>query len=465
MFYVIVILMLVGYVLICSEHFTHVNKATVAMFAGIVGWILFVCMGTHFVTDIHGADYLAFLQGRMPESMLTKQFIRDHVFFQHMVDLLSVVMYLLATMSIVEVLLTNGCFDFITSWCRAQGAWRVLASLVFFTFVMSANIDNLTTCVMMLMVLRKLVDNRHQRLFLGTAIVIAANCGGSFTVIGDVTSLIVWTRGAVTPTNFSGALILPAMVATVVPVLLIGRKLPDHLDIKRPSTIYRGDDNVLPTWQRLAMLLIGIGGLWFIPTFHRITLLPPFLGALCVLGVLWVLNEVFNRKLIMSDQPVDLSTGRSLQYQVVQTIMFFVGISLCVNLLIEIGAMDIVARWTDRYIHNIYAMSAAMGLLSALMDNVLLVLTGISIYPLASDTAALTDYASSFAVNGQYWHLIVLSGCVGGSLLPIGSTSGYALLKSEDMSFLWYVRHISGKVLLGWLLSLGTYFLVDYFLR
>lgn len=213
------------------------------------------------------------------------------------------------------------------------------------------------------------------------------------------------------------------------------------------------------------MLLIGIGGLWFIPTFHRITLLPPFLGALCVLGVLWVLNEVFNRKLIMSDQPVDLSTGRSLQYQVVQTIMFFVGISLCVNLLIEIGAMDIVARWTDRYIHNIYAMSAAMGLLSALMDNVLLVLTGISIYPLASDTASLTDYASSFAVNGQYWHLIVLSGCVGGCLLPIGSTSGYALLKSEDMSFLWYVRHISGKVLLGWLLSLGTYFLVDYFLR
>ena len=106
-----------------------------------------------------------------------------------------------------------------------------------------------------------------------------------------------------------------------------------------------------------------------------------------------------------------------------------------------------------------------MGLLSALMDNVLLVLTGISIYPLASDTAALTDYASSFAVNGQYWHLIVLSGCVGGCLLPIGSTSGYALLKSEDMSFLWYVRHISGKVLLGWLLSLGTYFLVDYFLR
>lgn len=465
MFYVIVFLMLVGYVLICSEHFTHVNKATVAMFAGVVGWILFVCMGTHFVTEIHGGDYAAFLDGSLPDSSRTKMFIRDHVFFQHMVDLLSIVMYLLATMSIVEVLLTNECFEFVTSWCRARNSWRVLGSLTFFTFLMSANIDNLTTCVMMLMVLRKLVDNRHQRLLLGTAIVIAANCGGSFTVIGDVTSLIVWTRGAVTPTNFSGALILPALVATVVPVLLIGRKLPEHLDIRRPSIVYRGDDSALPAWQRMTMLVIGICGLWFIPTFHRITMLPPFLGALCVLGVLWVLNEVFNRKLIMSDQPIGLSSGRSLQYQVLQTIMFFVGISLCVTLLIEIGAMDYLARWTDRHIHNIYAMSVAMGLLSALMDNVLLVLTGSSIYPLVTDTTALSDYAASFAVNGQYWHLIVLSGCVGGCLFPIGSTSGYALLKSEDMSFLWYVRHISGKVLLGWLLSLGTYFLVDYFLR
>ena len=213
------------------------------------------------------------------------------------------------------------------------------------------------------------------------------------------------------------------------------------------------------------MLIIGIGGLWFIPTFHRITYLPPFLGALCVLGVLWVVNEIVNRRAIMSEQPITISSSRSLQYQVLQTIMFFVGIALCVGVLIEIGAMRQLALWADHYIHNIYIMSLATGLLSALMDNISLVLTGISVYSLVPDVPGMTEYAQSFTQNGQYWHLIALSGCVGGCLLPIGNTSGYALMKNEDVTFIWYVRHISGKVLFGWLLALGTYFLVDYFLR
>ncbi len=427
----IVILMLVGYVLICAEHFTRINKATVAMFVGVVGWIL----------------------------------IRDHMFFNHMVEICSIVMYLLATMAIVEVLNNNDCFDFITDWSRARNSHRVLWSLVFFTFVLSANLDNLTTCVMMLMILKKLVANYKQRMYIGAAIVVAANCGGCFTVIGDPTSLIMWTRGAVTATNFSGALILPALVATVIPVALIGRKLPESLDIVRPGIVFRGDDSSLPAWQRMMMLIIGIGGLWFIPTFHRITNLPPFLGALCVLGVLWVVNEIVNRRAIMSEQPLTITGSRSLQYQVMQIIMFFVGIGLCVGVLIEIGAMAKVAQWADHYIHNIYIMSLATGLISAMMDNISLVLTGISIYSVVPDMPGLTEYARSFTQNGQYWHLIALSGCVGGCLLPIGNTSGYALMKSEDVSFMWYVRHISGKVLFGWLAALGTYFLVDYFLR
>lgn len=465
--------MLVGYALICSEHFTRINKATVAMFAGVVGWILFMCTGTSFIQDIHSAEFSEYLSANTgmfqeyPQGFMsqTKAFIRDHVFFRHMVELCSIVIYLLATTSIVEVLNNNDCFDFITQWSRARSSQRVLWMLVLFTFVLSANLDNLTTCVMMLMILKKLVSNSRQRMYIGSAIVIAANCGGCFTVIGDPTSLILWTRGLVSATNFSGALVLPALVATVIPVLLIGRKLPETLDIVRPRIMFRGDDSSLPTWQRLIMLIIGIGGLWFIPTFHRITYLPPFLGALCVLGVLWVVNEIVNRRAIMSEQPITISSSRSLQYQVLQTIMFFVGIGLCVSVLIEIGAMNKLALWVDHYIHNIYIMSLATGLLSAIMDNISLVLTGISIYSLVPDSAGLSEYAQSFTMNGQYWHLIALSGCVGGCLLPIGNTSGYALMKNEDVNFLWYVRHISGKVLFGWLMALGTYFLVDFFLR
>lgn len=465
MYIAIVILMLVSYALICTEHFTRVNKATVAMFAGVVGWILFMCTGTSFIQQMHAQEFSEFLGGNAFSLSQTKAFIRDHVFFRHMVEVCSIVIYLLATMAIVEVLNNNDCFEFIKDWSRARSSKRVLWMLVLFTFVLSANIDNLTTSVMMLMILKKLVDNPRQRMYIGSAIVIAANCGGCFTVIGDPTSLILWTRGSVTATNFSGALVLPALVATVVPVLLISRKLPETVDLVRSRIMFRGDDCSLPAWQRLIMLIIGIGGLWFIPTFHRITYLPPFLGALCVLGVLWVVNEIVNRRAIMSEQPITISSSRSLQYQVLQTIMFFVGIALCVGVLIEIGAMRQLALWADHYIHNIYLMSVATGLISALMDNISLVLSGISIYSLVPEVEGMTEYARSFTQNGQYWHLIALSGCVGGCLLPIGNTSGYALMKNEDVSFLWYVRHISGKVLFGWLMALVTYFLVDFFLR
>ena len=165
---------------------------------------------------------------------------------------------------------------------------------------------------------------------------------------------MIWTRGAVTPTNYSSALILPAVVAVVIPSLLICRKLPERVDLKRPGFIFRGDDSALPVWQRLMMLLVGIGGLWFVPTFHRLTMLPSFLGALCVLGVLWVVNEIVNRKSILSDQPMTMSSSRSLQYEVLQMIMFFIGIGLSVDALIEVGAMQHVADWCDNHIHNIY---------------------------------------------------------------------------------------------------------------
>ena len=218
------------------------------------------------------------------------------------------------------------------------------------------------------------------------------------------------------------------------------------------------------------MLVVGLGGLWFIPTFHRITLLPPFLGALCVLGVLWVLHEVMNHRRIMSNQPLEVSDERQFQFASLQMIMYFVGVFMCVALLIETGVMSSISAWCDEWIHNIYIMSIAMGAISAVLDNIALVLTAINIYPVAENISALSpaldpEYASSFLPNGQYWHLIIYSGCVAGCLLPIGNLSGYALMKAENVSILWYARHILLKVILGWFVGLGVYFLVDLWLR
>lgn len=458
---VIVILMVFGYLLICTEHITRVNKATISVFCGVAGWVLYMCVGPDYILNSHAEEFNAYLQG-MPFSIsAVNSFIYERLFANSVFQLLSVVMYLLATMAIVEVLQNNGCFDFITDWCRASNSWRVVWSLAFFSFILSANLDNLTATVVMLMILKQLVINPKQRMLLGTIIVIATSCGGCFTVIGDVTSLVIWTHGAVTPTDYSASLILPALVAIVVPTYLIGRKLPDYVDLKRQSISFRGDTYDLPVWQRMLMLLVGICGLWFVPTFYRLTHLPPFLGALCVLGVLWVVNEIVNRRSILSDQPVSMSTGRGLQYEMLQTIMFFVGVGLCVNLLIEVGAMDGVVAWCDEYIHNIYVMSLFLGIVSAVMDNIALVLSTVSMYDVVPDASAVSEYMHSFTQNGAYWHLVSLCACVGGCLLPIGNTAGYALMKSEDVTIWWYFRTITPKVLLGWFLALGTYFLIN----
>ncbi len=462
----IVTLMLLGYVLICTEHITRINKATVALFCGVWGWVLYVCVGPYYIETLHDAGFQEFLGSRSYSLQAVNEYICQHVFARHMIQLAGIVMYLLATMAIVDVLAANGCFDFVTKLCRSQKSWVTVTMLALCSFGLSANLDNLTSAVVMLMVMNQLIVNHRQRMLLGSIIVIATNCGGCFTVIGDVTSLLVWTRGAVTPTNYTAALVLPALCATIIPTLLIGRKLPSHLDLKRSSVVYRGDDADVKPWQQLLMFCLGMGGLWFVPTFYRLTNLLPFLGALCVLGVLWVVNEIINRKRILSDQPLPIRINRSLQFEVMQMIMFFLGVGLSVDILIEVGAMKHVALWCDQYIHNIYILSLALGAVSSIMDNVALVISGISIYPvLDGNTPGMTEYMQSFVENGQYWHLITLSGCVGGCLLPIGNTAGYALMKSEDVTIWWYFKHITAKVLLGWFCALGIYFLVDYFLR
>lgn len=437
---VIIALMLLAYLLIASEHLTHINKATTAMFAGVVGWILYIIYMGH-----------------------DKAAIANDVFPRHSAYFCSIVLYLLSTMAIVEVLSNNGCFDFITDQLRTRSMRRFLWGIVGITFVLSANLDNLTTVVLMLIIMRRLLANRRQRLYVGAAIVVAACAGGCFTVIGDVTTLMIWTRGAVTPTAFAQAMLPAALVATIVPTLLISFDLPDSLDINRRHIVYRGDESVIPLWQRLTLLVLGIGGLWFVPTFHRLTLLPPFLGSLCVLGVIWVLDEVFNRHGLRTEQPTLLpGSNRRLQYEVLQVIMFFIGVALAVSVLGEVGALKSVGDWLNHNVHDIYVISIFLGALSAVLDNIVLVLSAVSICDVLPE--AQTVYQQFFLENGQYWHLVVLSGCIGGCLLPIGSTAGYALMKSEDTSMWWYFRHITGKVLMGWIAALITYFATDYIL-
>ena len=441
---IIVTMLIIAYVLIATGHLTGVNKAAIAMFLGTVGWVVYVCWGADFVMDQHPNDYLEWLAGAQGTSDSVKYFIEDHVFLKYVGEAAAIVMFLLATMSIVELLSNNGCFDFITEWIRTRNSKRLLWTITLATFILSANLDNLTTTTMMLVIMHNILQNSRQRMYVGSAIVLAANCGGCFTVIGDPIGLILWGDGAVTASHFSAYLALPAILAWVIPTILINRELPDRLDTAWNPSPYRGDDTRLNRWQRVVMLIVGIGGLWFIPTFHNITKLAPFLGALCVLSVLWVVNEAFNHKLIASDQSIQRRIPISLQYGVLQQLLFVMGIMLGMGVVTETGVWNDVAEWFDTYIHDIWMVGIGAGFLSSIVDSFTIAISNISLY-----TVGVGDVAT----NGAYWKVIAYTTAVGGTLLSIGSISGLALMRAEHVSMAWYIKHVTPKVLLGWLLG------------
>ena len=444
---IIVILLLFSYLLIATTHLTGVNKAAISIFLAAIGWVVYISWGTDFVMDMHSGAYGEFLGESASTSDTVKNFIYENVFLNYVGKAAAIVMYLLATMSIIEILNTNGCFDFINEWIRTRNSNRLLWTITLATFLLSANIDNLTTTIVMLIIMHSSVKNRAQRMLIGSAVVLAAVCGGCFTVIGDPTGLLLWGNEAVTATDFSSYLALPALVAWIVPTLLIGRQLPSRLDVDWGTAPFRGDDTRLNRWQRMLMLFVGLGGLWFIPTFLSITRLPAFLGALVVLSLLWVVNEAFNRKFMDADQMSQRRIPRVIQYESVQQVLFVMGIMLGLGVVSETGVFTDVADWMDATIGDIWVVGIISGLLSSLVDSFTIAASGISLYDIWS--------AGDYAQNGLYWKVIAYCTAVGGCLLSVGTVCGLALMKMEHIHFGWYFKNISFKVFLGWILGLG----------
>lgn len=453
---VILAILLLAYVLVATENVTKVNRAAVAIFAGTVGWVLYICFGMDFVTSEHSGDYSRFLNvGAWNEvastSVTVKQFIARNVFLPYVGRAAEIVLFLLATMTIVEILNNNGCFDFLRQLLRTRNSKKMLWMLSCITFLLSINLDNLTTTVMMLTMMHGIVPSRRQRMVYGGAILVAANCGGAPTVIGNPEGLVLWNMGAVTPTSFSLTLLLPCLAAWLVPTLLMQRMLPERVETEWISMPYRGDDTRLNVWQRLLMLCVGIGGLWFIPTFHNITKLSPFLGALCVLSVLWIVNEIFNRKLMNMDMMTERRTPQVLQYGIIQMILFVMGIMLAVGVVKETGAFDdIAALLGEGESHpGVWIHGVAAGLLSTVLDNFATAMNFFSLHDVATVADPQTAADSIYNTNGIYWPVIAYCVMAGGNILGIGTISGLALMKMEHMHMGWYFRNIGWKTLVG----------------
>lgn len=456
---VIVSILIIGYVLISTGWMTNVNRAAVAVFMGTVGWVLYICYGTDFVLAQHPREYSDFLMRVAPNPENVKHFISQNIFLDYVGRGAEIALFLLATMSIVEILNNNGCFDFLTELLYTRSSKKMLWLISIVTFVISANLDNLTTTTMMLVIIHKILANRRQRMLYGSAVIIAANCGGALTVIGDPTGLVLWNIGAVDASDFSMYLALPCLVSMALPVWWLGIQLPERVETQGFAIPYRGDDTNLNRWQRMLMLFLGIGGLWFIPTFHNITKLSPFLGALCVLSLLWVVNEIFNRRLMDVDKMIQRRIPRVLQYGVIQMVLFVLGIMFAVGVVVETGAVSTLAQWIDDNVHNVWILGIVSGFFGSVLDTFATSMSFVSLHPVV-DVANLglwadSDYVGDFVRNGVYWKIIAYCSAMGGNMLLIGSVSGLALMKMERIRLGWYLRNVGWICFVAWLIGLA----------
>ena len=460
---IIVLILLLGYVAIATEHITNINKASVAMFLGVIGWLLYMFFGEYYVSENYPLEYSAYLSGTAENVWSLRSFIAQHVFVGYVASAAEIVLFFVATMNIVSVLNANECFDFISEWMRTRNSKKLVWMVALVTFLISFNLDNLTTVMMMIVILRKLIPNVHDRALYNCVVILAANCGGCCSCIGDVTTLMIWVKGAVTPTAFTVGLILPALVALAIPTYLVSRVLPERVNLTSQLGMYNGDDSVLNRWQRLLMLFVGIGGLWAIPTFHNLTKLPPFVGAMCILSILWIIYEVCNLKRMRNDVMVNNQrVPYSIQDVNSQLILFFLGIWFAIGAIEETGALETMANWLDENIHNVYIISVALGFVSSVLDNIPLVASSISMYDVvdAADVAG-NNYANAFSQNGSYWQILAYCSAVGGSLMTIGSQAGFAVMKVERIRLKWYLRHFSWMVLVGWGAGLIVYWVTE----
>ena len=460
---VILTILILACVLIATENVTKVNRAAVAIFAGTVGWVLYICFGMDFVTNVHSADYSHYLYLTNLESTSTnvKYFISRHIFLPQVGRAAEIVLFLLATMTIVDILNNNGCFDFVRQLLRTRSSRKMLWTLAIVTFIISINLDNLTTTVLMLTIMHGIIPSRRQRMIFGSSILLAANCGGALTVIGNPEGLVLWNSGAVTATIFSLSLLVPCLAAWLIPTAMMQRMLPDRVETEWIAMPFRGDDTRLNVWQRLLMLLVGIGGLWFIPTFHNITKLSPFLGALCVLSILWIVNEIFNRKLMNMDAMVERRTPLVLQYGVIQMMLFVMGMMLAVGVVTETGAFDDLTAWlgvSDEH-PGVWLHGIVAGVLSTVLDNFATAMNFFSLHDVVGLGDPQSALDSVYQTNGVYWQVIAYCVMAGGNVLGIGTISGLALMKMEHMHMGWYFRNIGWKALVGGVLGLAILWL------
>lgn len=475
MFVLMVIIFVLGYTMIALEHPIKIDKAASALLTGAVLWALYALnchgildlgnspswataqqmahdVGQHIKPNVSGEELKTY-DGIVETGHDMVHFIK-HDLEHHLIEIAEILFFLLGAMTIVEIVDQHEGFKVITDKIKTTNKVKLLWILSVLTFFMSAALDNLTTTIVLVALLRKLIDDKKTRWFFASMVVLAANAGGAWSPIGDVTTIMLWIGGQVEALPIITHVFLPSLVTIIVPLIIVTFTMKG--EIKRPE-IQKDAKEYTTSKERITLLILGVGALLFVPVFKTITHLPPYLGMLFGLGVMWTVTEIMHRQ-----KPVEyknkLTVVNILRKIDTPTIFFFLGILSAVAALQSAGHLALLAGYLDNALGNIYAINLAIGVLSAIVDNVPLVAGAMGMYPIAE--AGATGYDAFFIVNGKFWEFLAYCAGTGGSILIIGSAAGVAAMGLEKIDFIWYLKKISLLAIAGYLAGAAVYWLM-----
>ena len=444
--FLIIAVFVFGYLCIALESGIKVNKSAIALLMCVFCWSLYMWNPLPYVAAAY-PDYAGGAAGVLDK-------VSD-IIKEHLGDTAETLFFLMGAMTIVEIVDANGGFNFVRDSIKTRSKRKLLWRIAFMTFFLSAVLDNLTTSIVMIMVLRKLVKQPKERIIYASLVIIAANCGGAFSPIGDVTTIMLWIGGMITTQGVIKEVLGPSLISLIIPVFILQFSLKDKLP--QENNIAEKNNSVFTKNQRRLIFILGVGGLIFVPVFRALTDLPPFMGILLVLGVLWTITEIFHKNLKGEKDTMAKRVTELLSRIDMSTILFFLGILMAVACLEEVGVLKATGAWlNDVSGGNHYLVTGVIGVISSIIDNVPLVAGSMGMYPLAA--------AGDMASDGIFWQLLAYCAGVGGSMLIIGSAAGVVVMGLEKITFGWYLKHISWIALLGYLAGIGLYWLEKTFI-
>jgi Na+/H+ antiporter NhaD/arsenite permease-like protein len=441
-----VLIFIIGYTLIALETPLKVDKSATALLLGVAIWVFYVFGGENILNYTEFIDNFNNFKAIHPDSGFI-EFVSQFEMVHHIGGIAEILFFLMGAMTIVETIDHHNGFSIITERITTNNKRKLLWILASLTFLLSTVLDNLTTTIVMCALLRKLMLRNKERWFFAGIIILAANAGGAFSPIGDVTTIMLWMGGQVTAGNLILKVFIPSVVALLVPLALVSFRMKGNFE--RPDSANPDATREIPGKIKYAVFIVGIGGLLFVPVFKTITDLPPFVGMLCSLAILWLFTARLHHRFAGGL----FSVSKILERIDTSSILFFLGILMGVAGLQSMGYLSMAAKGlTGVFEGNIYSMNLCIGLISSIIDNVPLVAGAIGMYPL-----------SVYPTDHIFW--LFLSYCVGigGNILIISSASGVVAMAMEKIEFMWYVKKISLLAFLGFVFGAGAFILLNLF--